>query len=89
MIAPPIAVLSAILITDWIKEFKLYKTTNHFYRIISILSIAITIGIEFVYVYKYKNIRLTILSVSFIMILASIIIYINNITLILFFIHIS
>ena len=78
MIAPPIAVLSAILITDWIKEFKLYKTTNHFYRIISILSIAITIGIEFVYVYKYKNIRLTILSVSFIMILASIIIYINN-----------
>ena len=79
MLAPPIAVLSAITITDWIKILKIHKAPNSFYGIISILSIVATIGSEFIYVYKYQEIRLTIISVSFIMLLASIIIFIYNI----------
>lgn len=78
MIAPPIAVLSAILITDLINVLKTYRNTNYFYCIISIFSVAINLGIELLYVFKYKNIALTVILISFIMFLASIIIFIKN-----------
>lgn len=78
MIAPPIAALSATLITDWINALKTYKKINCFYCIMSILSVVINIGVELFYVFKYKDIALTIISISVIMILASIIISIKN-----------
>lgn len=79
MLAPAIAVLCGIGISDYINNLKSPNKNNLIDKFIYFITVAITIGIEIIYIYNYPKISLILISIILIMICFSLILILSNI----------